>query len=284
MHKWASRCKPGKQPLSCRPVVYCRPQNMIAQSQSGTGKTAAFVLTMLSRVNSAEQYPQVCNRMVAALTFLWLAPAAVDGQSTSCISVAVEWITRCWPCDCAARFSNDFFHSNQQGETENNPQWDSTVFRLPCSLISDCLCTMYGPLKNGLDAWPWTWQCPGGWCCGNAYSKSTALAFTSTVITYFCTFGLFTYTVMQVFWHILYFCYYCIKSRWGQVPNVCFIRLKILAQCLVMVLHKSSTSVRTCMYYSCHRAGPYPAFWVRGVRLIPSLWMRGVRPVPSFLD
>lgn len=35
------------------------PQNMIAQSQSGTGKTAAFVLAMLSRVNTALDYPQV---------------------------------------------------------------------------------------------------------------------------------------------------------------------------------------------------------------------------------
>ena len=35
------------------------PQNMIAQSQSGTGKTAAFVLAMLSRVNPALNYPQV---------------------------------------------------------------------------------------------------------------------------------------------------------------------------------------------------------------------------------
>ncbi|XP_041480147.1 ATP-dependent RNA helicase DDX19A-like [Lytechinus variegatus] len=33
------------------------PKNMIAQSQSGTGKTAAFVLTMLSRVDN-NQYPQ----------------------------------------------------------------------------------------------------------------------------------------------------------------------------------------------------------------------------------
>jgi ATP-dependent RNA helicase DDX19/DBP5 len=32
---------------------------MIAQSQSGTGKTAAFVLTMLSRVNPDENFPQV---------------------------------------------------------------------------------------------------------------------------------------------------------------------------------------------------------------------------------
>ncbi|KMY91467.1 DEAD-box helicase Dbp80 isoform X1 [Drosophila sechellia] len=35
------------------------PQNMIAQSQSGTGKTAAFVLAMLSRVNVGLNHPQV---------------------------------------------------------------------------------------------------------------------------------------------------------------------------------------------------------------------------------
>jgi len=35
------------------------PQNMIAQSQSGTGKTAAFVLAMLSRVDPDKHYPQV---------------------------------------------------------------------------------------------------------------------------------------------------------------------------------------------------------------------------------
>lgn len=35
------------------------PQNMIAQSQSGTGKTAAFVLAMLSRVDASKNHPQV---------------------------------------------------------------------------------------------------------------------------------------------------------------------------------------------------------------------------------
>ncbi|KAF5294067.1 hypothetical protein FQA39_LY13541 [Lamprigera yunnana] len=35
------------------------PQNLIAQSQSGTGKTAAFVLAMLSRVNTDLHHPQV---------------------------------------------------------------------------------------------------------------------------------------------------------------------------------------------------------------------------------
>jgi len=39
-------------------MVHDPPTNMIAQSQSGTGKTAAFVLTMLTRVDISQQYPQ----------------------------------------------------------------------------------------------------------------------------------------------------------------------------------------------------------------------------------
>lgn len=39
------------------------PQNLIAQSQSGTGKTAAFVLAMLSRVNPEKKYPQVTTQI-----------------------------------------------------------------------------------------------------------------------------------------------------------------------------------------------------------------------------
>ncbi|EDX15643.1 GD11942 [Drosophila simulans] len=41
------------------------PQNMIAQSQSGTGKTAAFVLAMLSRVNVGLNHPQTPFRLRA---------------------------------------------------------------------------------------------------------------------------------------------------------------------------------------------------------------------------
>lgn len=45
--------------LLAHPLCSCHwPVNMIAQSQSGTGKTAAFVLTMLSRVDSSLPYPQ----------------------------------------------------------------------------------------------------------------------------------------------------------------------------------------------------------------------------------
>lgn len=39
------------------------PQNLIAQAQSGTGKTAAFVLAMLSRVDPDKKYPQVTRKV-----------------------------------------------------------------------------------------------------------------------------------------------------------------------------------------------------------------------------
>ena len=38
--------------------------NMIAQAQSGTGKTAAFVLAMLSRVNPDLEYTQVLTNLI----------------------------------------------------------------------------------------------------------------------------------------------------------------------------------------------------------------------------
>lgn len=51
---------PSKIQETALPTLLAEPpQNMIAQSQSGTGKTAAFVLAMLSRVNPAKNYPQV---------------------------------------------------------------------------------------------------------------------------------------------------------------------------------------------------------------------------------
>lgn len=43
----------------CVMCVLFSPQNLIAQSQSGTGKTAAFVLAMLSHVDPSKKYPQV---------------------------------------------------------------------------------------------------------------------------------------------------------------------------------------------------------------------------------
>jgi ATP-dependent RNA helicase DDX19/DBP5 len=51
---------PSKIQETALPILLADPpQNMIAQSQSGTGKTAAFVLAMLSRVDPTKEYPQV---------------------------------------------------------------------------------------------------------------------------------------------------------------------------------------------------------------------------------
>jgi len=50
---------PSKIQETALPTLLAEPAaNMIAQSQSGTGKTAAFVLTMLSRVDPSLPYPQ----------------------------------------------------------------------------------------------------------------------------------------------------------------------------------------------------------------------------------
>ncbi|KAH9504391.1 ATP-dependent RNA helicase ddx19a [Bulinus truncatus] len=50
---------PSKIQETALPTLLAEPPtNMIAQSQSGTGKTAAFVLTMLSRVDISKDYPQ----------------------------------------------------------------------------------------------------------------------------------------------------------------------------------------------------------------------------------
>ncbi|XP_055684898.1 DEAD-box helicase Dbp80-like [Lutzomyia longipalpis] len=51
---------PSKIQETAVPTLLAQPpQNLIAQSQSGTGKTAAFVLAMLSRVDTSVNHPQV---------------------------------------------------------------------------------------------------------------------------------------------------------------------------------------------------------------------------------
>ncbi len=52
--------RPSKIQEKALPILLADPPtNFMAQSQSGTGKTAAFVLTMLSRVDMTKNYPQV---------------------------------------------------------------------------------------------------------------------------------------------------------------------------------------------------------------------------------
>ena len=56
---------------------------MIAQSQSGTGKTAAFVLTMLSRVVVESPWPQVCLKIFLSTASYFLT-----------LLFALAWICR----------------------------------------------------------------------------------------------------------------------------------------------------------------------------------------------
>lgn len=51
--------KPSKIQETALPMLINDRKNMIAQSQSGTGKTAAFVLASLSRVDVSQRHPQV---------------------------------------------------------------------------------------------------------------------------------------------------------------------------------------------------------------------------------
>lgn len=65
--------KPSKIQERALPLLLANPSmNMIGQSQSGTGKTAAFSLTMLSRVDEGKSYPQA----------LCLAPARELARQT----------------------------------------------------------------------------------------------------------------------------------------------------------------------------------------------------------
>ncbi|XP_018414520.1 PREDICTED: ATP-dependent RNA helicase DDX25-like [Nanorana parkeri] len=51
--------RPSKIQETALPLMLAHPpQNLIAQSQSGTGKTAAFVLAILSRVDPLKKFPQ----------------------------------------------------------------------------------------------------------------------------------------------------------------------------------------------------------------------------------
>ena len=69
-------------------LLFClmfRPNNMIAQSQSGTGKTAAFVLPMLSKVDATKNFPQVLFRFISCM---FLSPAQLVKKTSQ-----IHWST-----------------------------------------------------------------------------------------------------------------------------------------------------------------------------------------------
>ncbi|PCH42042.1 ATP-dependent RNA helicase DBP5 [Wolfiporia cocos MD-104 SS10] len=76
--------KPSKIQERALPLMLANPpQNMIGQSQSGTGKTAAFVLTMLSRIDFSKPKPQA----------ICLAPSRELARQTMSVVVAMGKFT-----------------------------------------------------------------------------------------------------------------------------------------------------------------------------------------------
>ncbi|NWQ83882.1 DDX25 helicase, partial [Columbina picui] len=69
------------------------PQNLIAQSQSGTGKTAAFVLAMLSRVNAAEKSPQ-CLCLAPTYELALQIGRVIETIGRFCADVRVTYAVR----------------------------------------------------------------------------------------------------------------------------------------------------------------------------------------------
>ncbi|CAH3038892.1 unnamed protein product, partial [Porites lobata] len=86
--------KPSKIQETALPMLLADPpNNMIAQSQSGTGKTAAFVLPMLSRVDATKNYPQVI--CVSPLYELALQTGQVaERMSKFCPEVKIGYAVR----------------------------------------------------------------------------------------------------------------------------------------------------------------------------------------------
>lgn len=80
----------------------CRGHNLIAQSQSGTGKTIAFVIGMLFRIDVAEEFPQVRYAL------------------TCCCCIAFQSRFFPWPPECIGRGLDVFtYYSQKQGEKED---------------------------------------------------------------------------------------------------------------------------------------------------------------------
>ncbi|KAM9217103.1 ATP-dependent RNA helicase DDX25 [Leptosomus discolor] len=86
--------RPSKIQETALPIMLAYPpQNLIAQSQSGTGKTAAFALAMLSRVNAAEKYPQ-CLCLAPTYELALQIGAVIQSIGRFCADVRVTYAVR----------------------------------------------------------------------------------------------------------------------------------------------------------------------------------------------
>ncbi|XP_002708662.1 ATP-dependent RNA helicase DDX25 [Oryctolagus cuniculus] len=86
--------RPSKIQEMALPMMLAHPpQNLIAQSQSGTGKTAAFVLAMLSRVNASELFPQ-CLCLAPTYELALQTGRVVEQMGKFCVDVQVMYAIR----------------------------------------------------------------------------------------------------------------------------------------------------------------------------------------------
>ncbi|NXD88066.1 DDX25 helicase, partial [Halcyon senegalensis] len=86
--------RPSKIQETALPIMLAYPpQNLIAQSQSGTGKTAAFALAMLSRVNAAEKYPQ-CLCLAPTYELALQIGLVVEKIGQFCTDIKVTYAVR----------------------------------------------------------------------------------------------------------------------------------------------------------------------------------------------
>ncbi|XP_036786219.1 ATP-dependent RNA helicase DDX25 isoform X1 [Manis pentadactyla] len=86
--------RPSKiQEMALPMILAYPPQNLIAQSQSGTGKTAAFVLAMLSRVNALELFPQ-CLCLAPTYELALQIGSVVQQMGRFCVNIDVMYAIR----------------------------------------------------------------------------------------------------------------------------------------------------------------------------------------------
>ncbi|XP_061449050.1 ATP-dependent RNA helicase DDX25 [Rhineura floridana] len=86
--------RPSKIQETALPMMLADPpQNLIAQSQSGTGKTAAFVLAMLSRVNPADRFPQ-CLCLAPTFELALQTGRVVEKMGKFCVNIKVTYAVR----------------------------------------------------------------------------------------------------------------------------------------------------------------------------------------------